>query len=121
MPNYPEKTDVSAEPADIIVSLVGTTSIGFNLFLGGAMAEGKKLRSAQRGIAFSTMSAFIVSVLILIVGAGYHADKYPDISSTSNITMEGEVAGQSSTICPQGFLSLLTHPSCGHAHAKYML
>ena len=53
-------------------SLVGTTSIGFNLFLGGAMAEGKKLRSAQRGIAFSTTSAFIVSVLILIVGAGYH-------------------------------------------------
>ena len=82
LPNYPEKTDVSAEPADIIVSLVGTTSIGFNLFLGGAIAEGKKLRSAQRGIAFSTMSAFIVSVLILIVGAGYHADKYPDISST---------------------------------------
>ena len=96
LPNYPEKTDVSAEPADIIVSLVGTTSIGFNLFLGGAMAEGKKLRSAQRGIAFSTMSAFIVSVLILIVGAGYHADKYPDISSTSNVTMEGEVAGQGS-------------------------
>ena len=32
------------------------------------MAEGKKLRSAQRGIAFSTTSAFIVSVLILIVG-----------------------------------------------------
>ena len=32
-----------------------------------------------------------------------------------------EVAGQSSTICPQGFLSLLTHPSCGHTHAKYML
>ena len=94
LPNYPEKTDVSAEPADIIVSLVGTTSIGFNLFLGGAMAEGKKLRSAQRGIAFSTMSAFIVSVLILIVGAGYHADKYPDISSTSNVTMEGEVSGR---------------------------
>ena len=39
------------------------------------MAEGKKLRSAQRGIAFSTMSAFIVSVLILIVGAGYHNEK----------------------------------------------
>ena len=54
------------------LSLVGTTSAGFNLFLGGAMAEGKKLRAAQRGIAFSTVSAFIVSVLILIVGAGYH-------------------------------------------------
>merc|ERR1712226_600490 len=83
LPNFPEKSSVSAEPADIIVSLVGTTSIGFNLFLGGAMAEGKKLRNAQRGIAFSTMSAFIVSVLILIVGAGYHNEKYQDTIMTT--------------------------------------
>merc|ERR1712001_611690 len=70
LPNYPEKTADSAEPADIIISLVGTTSIGFNLFLGGAMAEGKQIGGAQRGIAFSTGSALAVSVLILIVGAG---------------------------------------------------
>ena len=36
------------------------------------MAKGRSLGSAQRGIAFSTISAFVVSVLILIVGAGYH-------------------------------------------------
>ena len=52
--------------------MVGTTSIGFNLFLGGAMAKGRTLGSAQRGIAFSTISALVVSVLILTVGAGYH-------------------------------------------------
>jgi len=74
LPNLPEKTDRSAEPADIIISLVGTTSIGFNLFLGGAMAKGKELVSAQRGIAFSTVSALMVSVLIMIVGAGYHQE-----------------------------------------------
>jgi len=74
IPNYPQKgEDADAvEPADIIISLVGTTSIGFNLFLGGAMAKGRTLGSAQRGIAFSTISAFVVSVLILTVGAGYH-------------------------------------------------
>ena len=65
---------------------MGTTSIGFNLFLGGAMAEGKKLGSAQRGIAFSTLSAFIVSVLILIVGAGYHSEKYQDSNLTFTTT-----------------------------------
>ena len=43
-----------------------------NLFLGGAMAKGKELGSARRGIAFSTMSALAVSILILVVGAGYH-------------------------------------------------
>ena len=51
-------------------SLVGTTSLGFNLFLGGSMAKGKKLESSQRGILFSTVSALEVSILILIVGAG---------------------------------------------------
>lgn len=74
LPNLPEKTEKSAEPADIIISLVGTTSIGFNLFLGGAMAKGKELVSAQRGIAFSTVSALMVSVLIMIVGSGYHQE-----------------------------------------------
>jgi len=77
LPNYPQKGEDpdSVEPADIIISLVGTTSIGFNLFLGGAMAKGRTLGSAQRGIAFSTISAFVVSVLILTVGAGYHKEK----------------------------------------------
>ena len=39
------------------------------------MAKGQKLESSQRGIAFSTISALEVSVLILIVGAGtFHED-----------------------------------------------
>jgi len=83
LPNLPEKTDRSAEPADIIISLVGTTSIGFNLFLGGAMAKGKELVSAQRGIAFSTASALMVSVLIMIVGAGYHVRNTGALTSFS--------------------------------------
>jgi len=71
VPNIPaKKSEANAEPADIILSLVGTTSLGFNLFLGGSMAKGKALESSQRGIAFSTISALEVSVLILIVGAG---------------------------------------------------
>jgi len=76
VPNIPDKkSEASAEPADIILSLVGTTSLGFNLFLGGSMAKGQKLESSQRGIAFSTISALEVSVLILIVGAGtFHED-----------------------------------------------
>ena len=53
-------------------SLVSTTSVGYNLFLGGSMAEGRELGSAQRGIAFSTVSAVAVSILILIVGSGFH-------------------------------------------------
>ena len=39
LPNFPLTTGDADETANIIVSLVGTTSIGFNLFLGGAMAQ----------------------------------------------------------------------------------
>jgi len=74
IPSIPAKKENSAEPADVIMSLVGTTSLGFNLFLGGAMAKGKDLQTSQRGIALSVISALIVSVLILIVGAGFHQD-----------------------------------------------
>ena len=59
------------DSANLIVSLVGTTSIGFNLFLGSSMAESSKtLGGAQRGIAFSVCGALVISVLIMIVGDG---------------------------------------------------
>lgn len=45
------------------------------LFLGGAMAKGQTLPAAQRGIAFSTLSALVVSVLIMMVGAGFHTQR----------------------------------------------
>jgi len=57
---------------NIVMSLIGTTGTGFNLFLGGEMARGKTLSGAQRGIGFSTLMTFLVSVLILIVGSGTH-------------------------------------------------
>jgi len=70
IPNIPPRRAEGAEPADLVISLVSTTAVGFNLFLGGAMATGRDLRSAQRGIAFSCSAAFVVSLLILMVGAG---------------------------------------------------
>ena len=39
------------------------------------MAKGQTLPAAQRGIAFSTVSALMVSVLIMVVGAGYHKER----------------------------------------------
>jgi len=82
VPNIPAKTENSAEPADIIISLVGTTSLGFNLFLGGEMAKGGHLGTAQWGIGISVILALVVSTLILIVGAGFHQDGGPVTSFT---------------------------------------
>eukprot|EP00449_Zooxanthella_nutricula_P055676 CAMPEP_0198570338 /NCGR_PEP_ID=MMETSP1462-20131121/108975_1 /TAXON_ID=1333877 /ORGANISM="Brandtodinium nutriculum, Strain RCC3387" /LENGTH=253 /DNA_ID=CAMNT_0044301453 /DNA_START=23 /DNA_END=780 /DNA_ORIENTATION=+ len=60
VPGIPNRSSaVAAEPADLVLSLVGTTAIGFNLFLGGSMAVGRQLGAARRGIAFSTLSAML--------------------------------------------------------------
>ena len=64
---------------------MSTTSVGYNLFLGGAMAQGKQLASAQRGIAFSTTSAVSVSILILIVGSGFHQEGSTESFSISQL------------------------------------
>ena len=78
LPNIPDKRENAAEPTDMVLSLVSTTALGFNLFLGGSMAEGRQLKSAQRGIAFSTFCAFLVSSLILIVGSGDYGNEIID-------------------------------------------
>ena len=79
-PNFPDGS------SNVVLSLVGTTSIGFNLFLGSSMAEGKTLGSAQRGIAFSTASALFISVLILMVGGGTKGtERKFDIPILSNL------------------------------------
>ena len=67
-----------AQPTDLVLSLVGTTAVGFNLFLGGEMAKGRTLIAAQRGILFSVVSAMIVSQLIMMVGAGQYNASAPE-------------------------------------------
>ena len=39
LPNIPDKKENAAEPTDMVLSLVSTTAIGFNLFLGGSMGN----------------------------------------------------------------------------------
>ena len=75
IPNFPSGS------ANIMLSLVGTTSIGFNLFLGSSLAEdAKSLAGAQRGISFSVVGAFLISILIMIVGDGVDWDKSESFS-----------------------------------------
>ena len=72
LPHMPPMSRVSgaAAPCEMVLSLVSTTAIGFNIFLSGAMAVGKGLKECRRGIAFSTFSTLAVSTLIMVVGSG---------------------------------------------------
>jgi len=126
VPNIPAKTENSAEPADIIISLVGTTCLGFNLFLGGEMAKGGHLGTAQFGIAISVISALVVSTLILIVGAGFHQDGGPVTSFTISqlsLFIEQWVGEDGVVIFAIGFIaaalsSMLTTPLAAAITAK---
>ena len=105
-----------AGSTNIVLSLIGTTSIGFNLFLGGKMAEGKTLKSAQRGIAFSTVTGLIVSVLILIVGDGTYRHSKGVFTMTDLAGIIERIAGKAGIwIYAIGFIgaaftSMLTTP-----------
>ncbi|XP_066912869.1 divalent metal cation transporter MntH-like [Clytia hemisphaerica] len=94
-----------AGSTNIVLSLVGTTAIGFNLFLGGQMAEGKTLPQAQRGIAFSTVMTLIVSVLIMIVGDGTELQKGLFTIANLSGTVENLTGGAGLWIFCLGFIA----------------
>ena len=105
-PNFPHGS------SNVVLSLVGTTSIGFNLFLGSSMAEGKKLGPSQRGIAFSTASALLISVLILMVGDGATATKRKfDIPILSDL-IEATVGVAGRWIFGFGFIAAALSSMC---------
>ena len=105
-PNFPDGS------SNVVLSLVGTTSIGFNLFLGSSMAEGKTLDSAQRGIAFSTASTLFISVLILMVGDGATVTKRKfDIPILSNL-IEDTVGRAGRWIFRFGFIASTLSSMC---------
>jgi len=71
LPSIPsQQSQTAADPSAIALSLVGTTLIGFNIFLTGAMATGRSLSSTRRGIAISHSATFLVSALILLSANG---------------------------------------------------
>ena len=52
--------------------LVGTTSIGFNLFLGSDLSKEKGKTVLRAGIGLATVVAFMASVCIMLAGSGDH-------------------------------------------------
>ena len=52
------------------------------------MAKGRNLSSAQRGIAFSCTAAFLVSELILMVGAGHYIQRKNNAQSLTAFTIQ---------------------------------
>ena len=52
----------------LVLGLIGTTIVPYNIFLGSGLAEGKELRSVRSGLVFSIAMGGLVSMAVLVVG-----------------------------------------------------
>lgn len=52
----------------IVLGLIGTTIVPYNIFLGSGLAEGKELKSVRSGLIFSILLGGLVSMAVLVVG-----------------------------------------------------
>lgn len=54
----------------IVLGLIGTTIVPYNIFLGAGMAEGKSLSNMRHGLIISVVLGGIISMAVLVLGAG---------------------------------------------------
>jgi Mn2+/Fe2+ NRAMP family transporter len=54
---------------ETVLAMIATTCLPANLFLASSLAEGYKVPQMRKGVAFATMMAGLISILIVIVGA----------------------------------------------------
>lgn len=52
----------------IILGLIGTTIVPYNIFLGSGLAEGKELKSVRSGLIFSILLGGLISMAVVVVG-----------------------------------------------------
>jgi manganese transport protein len=61
-PTFPSNSSL------LIIALIGTTIVPYNLFLGSGIAKGKKLKSMRIGVSIAILIGGLISVAILLVG-----------------------------------------------------
>lgn len=54
----------------IVLGLIGTTIVPYNIFLGASMAEGKSLNNMRQGLVISVILGGIISMAVLVLGTG---------------------------------------------------
>ena len=63
IPSLPEGSGL------LVLGLIGTTVVPYNLFLGSGLAEGQRLGEARFGIAVAVILGGFISMAVLVVGA----------------------------------------------------
>ena len=68
IPSFPEGSTL------MVLGLVGTTIVPYNIFLGSGLAVGKDLRSVRSGLIVSIILGGLISMAIIVVGSSVIGD-----------------------------------------------
>ncbi|MBU0754401.1 MAG: divalent metal cation transporter [Planctomycetes bacterium] len=113
----------SPSPGMLILALVGTTVVPYNLFLGSGLAKGQRLSDARFGLAVAVPLGGIISIGILVVGTAVEPPlTFEGLSSALKARM-GDWAALlfALGLFTAGFSSAITAPLAGALSMKGFL
>lgn len=104
----------------LLLGLVGTTVVPYNLFLGSAAARGQDLREIRFGLSVAVVLGGLISMGILIVGAGMEGTFSYEAVSAMLSTRLGSRAGPLFAwgLFAAGFSSAITAPLAAAVTAR---
>lgn len=77
----------------LVLGLIGTTIVPYNIFLGSGLAEGKELRSVRSGLVFSIALGGLVSMAVLVVGTSISGDFSFERLYEQLVAQHGQIMG----------------------------
>ncbi|MFQ5651148.1 MAG: Nramp family divalent metal transporter [bacterium] len=95
----------------LVLGLIGTTVVPYNLFLGSGMAAGQRVQELRLGLSVSVMFGGIISMGVLVVGTAVDSFSYGSLATTLATNL-GAGAGLlfAFGLCAAGFSSAITAP-----------
>ena len=111
---------VPKEAGFLVLGLIGTTVVPYNLFLGSGIAHGQKLKELRFGLSVAVLLGGIISMGVLVVGTAVSGGfSYEALSNTLSLRL-GNWAGLffSIGLFAAGFSSAVTAPMAAAITAR---
>ncbi len=107
----------------LVVGLIGTTVVPYNLFLGSGLARGAPLSATRFGLAVAIVGGGLISMAILVVGTAVHGPfTYEALADTLGRTLGGWARTLFALgLFAAGFTSALTAPIAAAITARGLL
>ena len=96
----------------LVLGLVGTTVVPYNLFLGSGIARGQQLGEARLGLGVAIVLGGVISMAVVLVGSAVAGEfSYPQVAAVLSSQLGGWTAGLFSFgLFAAGFSSAVTAP-----------